>query len=177
MRVHGRLHVQREGGAPSEERGGARKSSFLLRRENSVPIYVLGVNRKDYKTSGALVSNAPCAKNRVAPLTKVVHETFGIVERLDDDVARDDGDAAHGAARFGKDWRDGRCASQIIITSSTGSAKAVGQVISPVNGQVDGHGPPCADAGCLRGQLDVPLGGGRGKTTSWLRLRRPLRVT
>merc|ERR1711933_333875 len=50
--------------------------------KDAVPIYVVGVNHTDYKTSDTVVSNASCTTNCLAPLTKVVHEKFGIVEGL-----------------------------------------------------------------------------------------------
>merc|ERR1719436_1688837 len=62
--------------------GGAKKVIISAPPKDAVPIYVMGVNHKDYKTSDTVVSNASCTTNCLAPLTKVVHEKFGIVEGL-----------------------------------------------------------------------------------------------
>merc|ERR1711881_139640 len=97
---------------------------------DDVPIYVVGVNHKNYKATDTVVSNASCTTNCLAPLTKVVHEKFGIVEGLMTTV--------DGPSRGGKDWRGGRCASQNIIPSSTGAAKAVGKCYPACNGKLTG---------------------------------------
>merc|ERR1739846_215957 len=62
--------------------GGAKKVIISAPPKDAVPIYVVGVNHKDYKASDTVVSNASCTTNCLAPLTKVVHEKFGIVEGL-----------------------------------------------------------------------------------------------
>merc|ERR1712018_870787 len=76
----------------------------------------------------------------LAPLTKVVHDKFGIVEGLMTTVHAMTATqlTVDGPSRGGKDWRGGRCASQNIIPSSTGAAKAVGKVIPSVNGKLTG---------------------------------------
>ena len=61
-------------------KGGAKKVIISAPPKDDVPIYVMGVNHKDYKTSDTVVSNASCTTNCLAPLAKVVHEKFGIVE-------------------------------------------------------------------------------------------------
>merc|ERR1719291_1225508 len=63
-------------------KGGAKKVIISAPPKDSVPIYVVGVNHKEYKASDTVVSNASCTTNCLAPLTKVVHEKFGIVEGL-----------------------------------------------------------------------------------------------
>merc|ERR1712156_930777 len=63
-------------------KGGAKKVIISAPPKDAVPIYVVGVNHKDYKASDTVVSNASCTTNCLAPLTKVVHEKFGIVEGL-----------------------------------------------------------------------------------------------
>merc|ERR1712232_610004 len=103
-------------------------------------IYVMGVNHTDYKTSDTVVSNASCTTNCLAPLTKVVNEKYTIVEGLMTTVhamtaTQLTGD---GPSRGGKDWRGGRCASQNIIPSSTGAAKAVGKCYPKLNGKLTG---------------------------------------
>merc|ERR1712050_262681 len=108
--------------------------------KDAVPIYVVGVNHTEYKSSDTVVSNASCTTNCLAPLSKVVHDNFGIAEGLMTTVHAMTATqlTVDGPSRGGKDWRGGRCASQNIIPSSTGAAKAVGKVIPSVNGLLTG---------------------------------------
>merc|ERR1712003_118031 len=117
-------------------KGGAKKVIISAPPKDAVPIYVVGVNHKDYKASDTVVSNASCTTNCLAPLTKVVHENFGIVEGLMTTVHAMTATqlTVDGPSRGGKDWRGGRCASENIIPSSTGAAKAIGKVLPELNG-------------------------------------------
>merc|ERR1712066_521097 len=122
-------------------KGGAKRVIISAPPKDAVPIYVVGVNHTDYKpASDTVVSNASCTTNCLAPLTKVVHEKFGIVEGLMTTVHAMTATqlTVDGPSRGGKDWRGGRCASQNIIPSSTGAAKAVGKVMPEVNGKLTG---------------------------------------
>jgi len=121
-------------------KGGAKKVIISAPPKDSVPIYVVGVNHKDYKATDTVVSNASCTTNCLAPLTKVVHERFEIVEGLMTTVHAMTATqlTVDGPSRGGKDWRGGRCASQNIIPSSTGAAKAVGKVLPVLNGKLTG---------------------------------------
>merc|ERR1719284_2324630 len=121
-------------------KGGAKKVIISAPPKDAVPMYVMGVNHTEYKNSDTVVSNASCTTNCLAPLTKVVHENFGIVEGLMTTVHAMTATqlTVDGPSRGGKDWRGGRCASQNIIPSSTGAAKAVGKVIPSVNGKLTG---------------------------------------
>jgi len=121
-------------------KGGAKKVIISAPPKDAVPIYVIGVNHTEYKTTDTVVSNASCTTNCLAPLTKVVHEKFGLVEGLMTTVHAMTATqlTVDGPSRGGKDWRGGRCASQNIIPSSTGAAKAVGKVIPAVNGKLTG---------------------------------------
>merc|ERR1711977_610352 len=105
-------------------KGGASKVIISAPPKDAVPIYVIGVNHTEYKTTDTVVSNASCTTNCLAPLTKVVHEKFGIVEGLMTTVHAMTATqlTVDGPSRGGKDWRGGRCASQNIIPSSTGAA-------------------------------------------------------
>jgi len=120
--------------------GGCKKVIISAPPKDAVPIYVMGVNHLDYQTSDTVVSNASCTTNCLAPLTKVIHEKFGIVEGLMTTVHAMTATqlTVDGPSRGGKDWRGGRCASQNIIPSSTGAAKAVGKVLPDVNGKLTG---------------------------------------
>merc|ERR1712003_55027 len=124
------LHIQ----------GGCKKVIISAPPKDDVPIYVVGVNHTEYKKTDTVVSNASCTTNCLAPLAKVVHENFGIAEGLMTTVHAMTATqlVVDGPSRGGKDWRGGRCASQNIIPSSTGAAKAVGKVIPSVNGKLTG---------------------------------------
>jgi len=121
-------------------KGGAKKVVISAPPKDAVPIYVMGVNHLDYKNTDHVVSNASCTTNCLAPITKVLHEKFGIVEGLMTTVHAMTATqlTVDGPSRGGKDWRGGRCASQNIIPSSTGAAKAVGKVLPELNGKLTG---------------------------------------
>jgi glyceraldehyde 3-phosphate dehydrogenase len=121
-------------------KGGAKKVIISAPPKDAVPIYVIGVNHTDYKTTDTVVSNASCTTNCLAPLTKVVDQKFGIIEGLMTTVHAMTATqlTVDGPSRGGKDWRGGRCASQNIIPSSTGAAKAVGKCYPAVNGKLTG---------------------------------------
>merc|ERR1712210_252517 len=91
-------------------KGGAKKVIISAPPKDAVPIYVVGVNHTEYKTSDTVVSNASCTTNCLAPMTKVVHEKFGLVEGLMTTV-------------------HAMTATQLTVDgpSSTGAAKAVGK--------------------------------------------------
>jgi glyceraldehyde 3-phosphate dehydrogenase len=121
-------------------KGGCKKVVISAPPKDAVPIYVMGVNHTDYKTSDTVVSNASCTTNCLAPLVKVVDQKWGIVEGLMTTVHAMTATqlTVDGPSRGGKDWRGGRCASQNIIPSSTGAAKAVGKCYPACNGKLTG---------------------------------------
>merc|ERR1712110_352828 len=121
-------------------KGGCKKVIISAPPKDAVPIYVVGVNHTEYKASDTVVSNASCTTNCLAPLAKVIHDKFGIVEGLMTTVHAMTATqlTVDGPSRGGKDWRGGRCASQNIIPSSTGAAKAVGKCLPAVNGKLTG---------------------------------------
>jgi len=121
-------------------KGGTKKVIISAPPKDAVPIYVFGVNHTNYKTSDTVVSNASCTTNCLAPLTKIIHEKFGVEEGLMTTVHAMTATqlTMDGPLRGGKDWRCGRCASQNITPSSTGAAKAVGKVLPDVNGKLTG---------------------------------------
>ena len=107
---------------------------------------VIGVNDEGLKPEHKIISNASCTTNCLAPMAKVLNDAFGIKEGLmttthaytnDQRLA----DVPH------KDWRRGRAAAENIIPTTTGAAKAVGQVIPELNGKLDGmaHRVPVPD--------------------------------
>merc|ERR1712185_637121 len=121
-------------------KGGCKKVIISAPPKDDVPMYVVGVNHTNYKASDTVVSNASCTTNCLAPLSKIVHEKFGIVEGLMTTVHAMTATqlTVDGPSRGGKDWRGGRCASANIIPSGTGAAKAVGKVIPELNGKLTG---------------------------------------
>lgn len=102
------------------------------------PMFVMGVNDKDYSPEMTIVSNSSCTTNCLAPLAKVINENFGIVEGLMSTIhsVTPTQLIADGVSR--KDWRGGRAASYNIIPSTTGAAKAVSQVIPELKGKLTG---------------------------------------
>jgi len=120
--------------------GGCKKVIMSAPPKDSTPMFVMGVNHTEYTSDKTIVSNASCTTNCLAPLAKVVHEKFGIAEGLMTTVHAMTATqlVVDGPSRGGKDWRGGRCASENIIPSATGAAKAVGKVIPSLNGKLTG---------------------------------------
>jgi len=122
-------------------KGGAKRVIISAPPKDAVPIYVVGVNHTEFNPAkDTVVSNASCTTNCLAPLAKVIHENFGIKEGLMTTVHAMTATqlTVDGPSRGGKDWRGGRCASQNIIPSATGAAKAVGKCLPALNGKLTG---------------------------------------
>jgi len=98
---------------------------------------VFGVNEEILEPSMKLISNASCTTNCLAPIAKVIDENFGIVSGLMTTVHAYTNDQAL-AETTHKDFRRGRSATQNIIPTTTGAAKAVGMVLPSLNGKLDG---------------------------------------
>ena len=98
---------------------------------------VLGVNDGDLKPEDKIVSNASCTTNCLAPIAKVLDDNFGIISGLMTTVHEYTNDQAL-AETTHSDFRRGRSATQNIIPTSTGAAKAVGMVLPELNGKLDG---------------------------------------
>lgn len=118
--------------------GGAKKVLLTAPSKDDTPMFVMGVNNTSYDKSMDFVSNASCTTNCLAPVAKVLHDTFGIKEGLMTTVHSITGSQKTVDGTSKKDWRGGRAASGNIIPSTTGAAKAVGVVIPELKGKMTG---------------------------------------
>ena len=107
-------------------------------KDKETPTFVMGVNEDTYTKEMTVVSNASCTTNCLAPLAKVIHDTFGIEEGLMTTVHSTTATQKTVDGPSKKDWRGGRAASGNIIPSSTGAAKACALVIPSLKGKLTG---------------------------------------
>jgi len=102
------------------------------------PMYVMGVNHTQYTPNEVIISNASCTTNCLAPLTKVIHDKWEIIEGLMTTVHAATASQRTVDGAIEGDWRGARSMGNNIIPSSTGAAKAVGKVIPDLNGKLTG---------------------------------------
>jgi glyceraldehyde 3-phosphate dehydrogenase len=135
---------------------GAKKVIQSAPAKDDTPMFVYGVNHKDYKNE-AIISAASCTTNALAPLAKVLHDNFGIKRGLMTTVhaATASQRVVDGTSK--KDWRGGRGVFENIIPSSTGAAKAVGKVIPALNKKLTGMSlrVPSADVSVVDLTVDL----------------------
>jgi len=117
---------------------GAKRVVLSAPSKDHTPMFVMGVNHKQLTSDIKIFSNASCTTNCLAPISKVLHDNFGIVEGLMTTVHSTTATQKTVDGPSMKDWRGGRAALHNNIPSSTGAAKAVGKVIPALNGKLTG---------------------------------------
>ncbi len=123
--------------ASAHLKGGAKKV-VITAAAKETPMFVMGVNHNEYKKDMNIVSNASCTTNCLAPLAKVINDTYGMEKGLMTTIHSVTATQKTVDGTSNKDWRGGRAASYNIIPSTTGAAKAVGKVIPSLNGKLTG---------------------------------------
>jgi glyceraldehyde 3-phosphate dehydrogenase len=116
---------------------GAKKVILSAPSKDATPMFVFGVNHESY-AGEAIISNASCTTNCLAPLAKVINDSFGIKRGLMTTVHAATATQKTVDGPSMKDWRGGRGILENIIPSSTGAAKAVGKVLPDLNGKLTG---------------------------------------
>jgi glyceraldehyde 3-phosphate dehydrogenase len=123
--------------AEAHLKAGAKKVILSAPSKDDTPMFVYGVNDKSY-AGQAIISNASCTTNCLAPVAKVLNDTFGIKRGLMTTVHAATATQKTVDGPSNKDWRGGRGILENIIPSSTGAAKAVGVVIPELNKKLTG---------------------------------------
>ncbi len=116
---------------------GAKKVILSAPSKDDTPMFVYGVNHQTYKGQD-IISNASCTTNCLAPLAKVLHDSFGIKRGLMTTIHATTATQKTVDGPSNKDWRGGRGILENIIPSSTGAAKAVGKVLPVLKGKLTG---------------------------------------
>ena len=124
-------------GADKHLAAGAKKVVMSAPSKDDTPMFVYGVNHKSY-AGETIISNASCTTNCLAPIAKVLNDSFGIKRGLMTTVHAATATQKTVDGPSNKDWRGGRGILENIIPSSTGAAKAVGKVIPELNKKLTG---------------------------------------
>jgi glyceraldehyde 3-phosphate dehydrogenase len=124
-------------GAEKHLTAGAKKVIISAPSKDDTPMFVFGVNDKSY-AGQAIISNASCTTNCLAPVAKVLNDKWGIKRGLMTTVHAATATQKTVDGPSNKDWRGGRGILENIIPSSTGAAKAVGVVIPSIKGKLTG---------------------------------------
>ncbi len=117
---------------------GAKKVVMSAPSKDDTPMFVMGVNNQELTKDMIFASNASCTTNCLAPIVKVLHENFGIVEGQMTTIHATTATQKTVDGPSAKDWRGGRAAAANIIPSSTGAAKAVTRVMPELKGKLTG---------------------------------------
>lgn len=125
-------------GAEKHIVAGAKKVIITAPAKDGIPMFVMGCNEDKYDKSMDIVSNASCTTNCLAPLSKIINDKFGIEEGLMTTVHSTTATQLTVDGPSKKDWRGGRASSCNIIPSTTGAAKAVGEVLPELKGRLTG---------------------------------------
>ncbi|NDY93856.1 type I glyceraldehyde-3-phosphate dehydrogenase [Ideonella livida] len=123
--------------AEAHLKAGAKKVIMSAPSKDDTPMFVYGVNDKSY-AGQAIISNASCTTNCLAPVAKVLNDSFGIKRGLMTTVHAATATQKTVDGPSNKDWRGGRGILENIIPSSTGAAKAVGVVLPELKGKLTG---------------------------------------
>ncbi|CAM6054367.1 unnamed protein product [Sphagnum tenellum] len=138
------------------------KKVIVAGRCENIPMFVMGVNHEMCTADKNVVSAASATANCLAPLLKVLHEEFTVVEGFMTTVhaVKSHMRVLDGPVKPPAAWRDGRSAMQNIIPATTGAAKAIGKIIPDLNGKISGRGHSGACSQRLRDHAECPAGEG-----------------
>ena len=138
-------------------RGGAKRVIMSAPAKDETPMFVFGVNSANY-AGEAIISAASCTTNCLAPIAKVLDESFGIKRGLMTTIHATTASQKTVDGTSGKDWRFGRSILENIIPATTGAAKAVTKVLTSLKGRFDRHGVPGPGVRRVRGGPDLRAG-------------------